>query len=219
MSASAAAHALPPEHITGIILAGGRARRMGGDDKGLLPVAGKPLVGWVMDRLAPQVSRVLLNANRNQQRYAALGATVVSDELADFQGPLAGIAAGMQAADSDYVAVIACDSPLLPDDVVQRLAQALSTHNADIAVAHDGHRLQPVCALLKTNLLPSLLLTLTGGERRVEHWYGSHHAVEADLSDCPDAFINANTPEQLADIAQRLQPRPHQAKPQALDLP
>lgn len=198
-------NAIPPEQITGVILAGGKARRMGGDDKGLMPVAGQPLVSWVMDLLAPQVSSVLLNANRNQAAYQALGATVVSDELADFQGPLAGMAAGMQAAETDYVVFVACDSPLLPDDLVQRLARALTARDADIAVAHDGHRLQPVCALLKRDLLPSLLLTLTGGERKVDHWYALHHAVEVDLCDVPDAFINANTPEQLADIEQRLQ--------------
>ena len=207
MSDPDTANSIPPEQITGVILAGGKARRMGGEDKGLLPIAGQPLVSWVMDMLAPQVSSVLLNANRNQQRYAALGATVVSDELADFQGPLAGMAAGMQAADTDYVAFVACDSPLLPADLIQRLARVLTAHDADIAVAHDGHRLQPVCALLKRDLLPSLLLTLTSGERKVDHWYALHHAVEADLSDVPDAFVNANTPEQLADIEQRLQAR------------
>lgn len=207
MADTDAGHTIPPEQITGVILAGGKARRMGGDDKGLLSVADKPLVSWVMELLSPQVGSVLLNANRNQQAYAALGATVASDELADFQGPLAGMAAGMQAAETDYVVFVACDSPLLPADLVQRLAQALTAHNADIAVAHDGRRLQPVCALLKRDLLPSLRLTLTGGERKVDHWYALHHAVEADLSDVPDAFINANTPEQLADIEQRLQAR------------
>jgi len=200
-------NAIPPEQITGVILAGGKARRMDGEDKGLLPVAGKPLVSWVMDMLSPQVGSLMLNANRNQSRYEELGATVVSDELADYQGPLAGMAAGMQAAETDYVAFVACDSPLLPPDLIQRLARVLTAHDADIAVAHDGHRLQPVCALLKRDLLPSLLLTLTGGERKVDHWYALHHAVEADLSDVPDAFINANTPEQLADIGQRLQAR------------
>ena len=207
MTLATADIAIPPEQITGIILAGGKARRMDGEDKGLLPVAGKPLVSWVMDMLTPQVGSLLLNANRNQSSYEALGATVVSDELADYQGPLAGMAAGMQAADTDYVAFVACDSPLLPTDLIQRLAHVLTAHDADIAVAHDGHRLQPVCALLKRDLLPSLLLTLTSGERKVDHWYGQHHAVEADLSDVPDAFINANTPQQLADIGERLQAR------------
>jgi molybdopterin-guanine dinucleotide biosynthesis protein A len=207
MSDASAQTTIPAEQITAVILAGGKARRMNGEDKGLLPIAGQPMVSWVMALIKPQVGGLLLNANRNQPAYEALGATVVSDELADFQGPLAGMAAGMQAAATDYVAFIACDSPLLPADIIQRLAHALIAHDADIAVAHDGHRLQPVCALLKRNLLPSLLLTLTGGERKVDHWYALHHAVEADLSDAPDAFINANTPEQLADIEQRLQAR------------
>jgi len=190
--------------ITGVILAGGRAQRMGGDDKGLLAVAGRPLAGWVMATLAPQVDRVLLNANRNQSRYQALGATVISDQLSGFQGPLAGMAAGLAAADSDYVAFVPCDSPLLPDDLIARLWQAMDSQQADIAVAHDGQRMQPVCALLRRRLLGSLQRDLADGERCVDRWYAHQHTALADLSSHPLAFLNANTPQQLATIEQLL---------------
>ena len=196
----------PPDRrlITGVILAGGKARRMGGEDKGLLAVAGRPLAGWALTLLAPQVGRVLLNANRNQARYAALGAEVIGDRLADFQGPLAGIAAGLAAADSELVTCIPCDSPLLPGDLIARLWRALDAHQADIAVAHDGQRMQPVCVLLRRDLLGSLQQTLATGERRVDRWYARHRTALADLSDRPDAFLNANTPQQLAALEQHL---------------
>ena len=197
---------LDRERITGIILAGGKGRRMGGDDKGLLKVAGRPLVRWVMDRISPQVGTVLVNANRNQQRYQAMGAAVIGDQLSGFQGPLAGMAAGLAVAKTDYVAFAPCDSPLLPNDLVNRLWQAMSAQQADIAVAHDGRRMQTVCVLLDRKLLPSLRQTLNDGVRKVDHWYALHRTALADFSDRPNAFLNANTPEQLAELEQHLNP-------------
>jgi len=203
--------ALDRDTISGIVLAGGKSRRMGGQDKGLMMVAGKPMAAWATALLTPQVGRVLLNANRNREQYQALGATVIADQMADFQGPLAGMAAGLAAIDSDYAAFIPCDSPLLPADLVQRLWDAMSAQQADIAVAHDGQRMQPVCALLRRDLLPSLQATLAGGERKVDRWYALHQLALADLSDLPEAFLNANTPAQLAELEQRLMQ--HNPKP------
>ena len=198
---------LDRSNISGVVLAGGKSRRMGGQDKGLMMVAGRPMAAWATALLTPQVDQVLLNANRNREQYQALGATVIEDQLADFQGPLAGMAAGLAAIDHDYAAFIPCDSPLLPADLVERLWDAMTAQQAEIAVAHDGQRMQPVCALLRRDLLPSLQATLASGERKVDRWYARHQVALADLSDLPDAFLNANTPEQLADLKQRL-PQP-----------
>lgn len=200
--------ALDRGNIAGIVLAGGKSRRMGGQDKGLMLVAGRPMAAWATALLAPQVDQLLLNANRNREQYQALGASVIEDQLADFQGPLAGMAAGLAAIDHDYAAFIPCDSPLLPADLVERLWDAMTAQQADLAVAHDGQRMQPVCALLRRELLPSLRATLANGERKVDRWYAQLQVALADLSDPPNAFLNANTPEQLAELEQRLLQHP-----------
>ena len=190
--------------ITGVILAGGKARRMGGQDKGLLPLAGKPLIAHVLERLAPQVDRVSINANRNQTRYADLGVPVFSDQLDDYQGPLAGMAAALEQAETELVMLLPCDSPFIPPDLVARLQQALDSQQQDIAVAHDGQRMQPVWVLLRRELLPSLQQALADGVRRVDLWYAGQRTALVDLSDCPRTFANANTPEELHALEQGL---------------
>ena len=107
--------------ITGLILAGGRASRMAGEDKGLIELHGRPMIRWVLERFSPQVSQVLISANRNQERYAALGNPVVVDAVSDFSGPLAGLAAGLTSATTKWLASVPCDSPLVPPDLVKRL--------------------------------------------------------------------------------------------------
>lgn len=190
--------------ITGVVLAGGKARRMGGQDKGLLPLAGKALIAHVLERLTPQVKQVAINANRNQARYAEFGVPVFGDQLDDFQGPLAGMAAALEQADTELVVLLPCDSPLVPPDLVARLLRAMYEQQAEIAVAHDGRRMQPVWVLLRRELLPSLQQTLADGERKVDRWYAGHRTVTVDLSDCPPAFANANTPEELGALEQQL---------------
>ena len=190
--------------ITGVILAGGKARRMSGRDKGLLPLAGRPLVAHVLERLLPQVRTVAINANRNREQYARLGMEVFGDRLDGVQGPLAGMAAALEYADTELVALVPCDSPLIPLDLVQRLLDAMQRQDGEIAVAHDGRRMQPVWALLHRDLLPSLQQALAADEHKVQRWYAQHRTALADLSDCPDAFVNANTPDELAAIEQRL---------------
>ena len=189
---------------TGVILAGGRATRMGGRDKGLLPLAGKPMVEWVMAALKPQVADIIINANRNLDAYAAYGYRVVSDRLHGFCGPLAGIASSMESASTPYIVTTPCDSPLVPLDLAHRLYQALHVNRAEISVAHNGERLQPVFALLTCTLSNSLLSYLEAGERKIDTWYSRHKLAIVDFSDSADAFININTPVEIQAIESRL---------------
>ncbi|MCW8891126.1 MAG: molybdenum cofactor guanylyltransferase [Sedimenticola sp.] len=184
------------ESITAVILAGGMARRMGGEDKGLVMLDGKPLIEHVLARIAPQAEAILINANRNAERYGAYGHPVISDSLHDFQGPLAGFLAAMHSVESDFIVTIPCDGPCLPADLIQRLYRAQQSAGAEIAVAHDGHRMQPVYALISTQLEASLSTFLASGERKIDKWYGQHNTVTVDFSDAPETFLNINTPEE-----------------------
>lgn len=182
--------------VTGILLAGGRARRMGGSDKGLIELAGRPLAAHALARLAPQVGRVLINANRNRAAYAGLGAEVVPDSLEGYLGPLAGLLAGMEAARTAWVATAPCDSPFVPADLVARLARARAAADADLAVATDGERRQPVFVLAPVRLAADLRAWLEGGGRKIDQWFTRHRVADADFRDCPAAFRNINTPEE-----------------------
>ncbi|MCW8948885.1 MAG: molybdenum cofactor guanylyltransferase [Sedimenticola sp.] len=181
--------------ITAVILAGGMARRMGGEDKGLIDLDGRPLIAHVLERIQPQVDQVVINANRNLEQYARFGHPVISDTLSDFQGPLAGFLAVMQQVDTDFIVTLPCDGPCLPDNLIERLRKAQQAADADIAVAHDGNRMQPVYALIATRLQPSLEAFLQAGERKIDWWYAKHNTVTVDFSDAPDTFLNINTPE------------------------
>jgi molybdenum cofactor guanylyltransferase len=180
--------------ITGVILAGGQARRLGGIDKGLVNCGGRPLIEWVIAALRPQVGALLISANRNLERYAAYGLAVVPDLQRGFQGPLAGIHSAMQAARTQWIVTVPCDGPHPAPDLVERLAAALGAADADLAVASDGVRMQPVHALLPVQLAAGLHAYLSAGDRQVERWYGRHRFALADLSDRPECFININTP-------------------------
>ena len=182
--------------ITAVILSGGKGRRMDGKDKGLVEMAGRPLIEYVIDAIEPQAGSIMLNANRNLDTYASYGYPVISDTLADYQGPLAGFYSAMKAASSSHIITLPCDGPLLPDDLVARLVSALVKHNADIAVAHDGDRMQPVYSLIPTRLTTSLNEFLDQGERKIDRWYEQHRLALADFSDCPETFRNVNTDEQ-----------------------
>lgn len=193
--------------ICGVILAGGRGQRMHGEDKGLVQLAGRPLAAYVLAALRPQVGKVLINANRNVAAYAELGCPVVQDELNDYQGPLAGLASAMAAAHSDYVLTVPCDGPRLPHDLAERLYRTLWAEGATIAVAYDGERLQPVHALVATDLLPDLHSYLAGGDRKIDLWFDRHALAVADFSDHPETFRNVNTPEDRVRLEQELSSR------------
>lgn len=190
--------------ITGVVLAGGQARRMGGEDKGLVTLNGRAMIGYVLDILGPQVADILINANRNIERYQTYGYRVISDLHGDFSGPLAGMAAAMRAASTPYIVTVPCDSPLLPKDLVARLYRTLQHAGAEISVAHDGNRMQPVFALLQCSLLSSLEAFLDRGERKIDQWYAQHRVAQADFSAQPEAFINVNTPIERDALAARL---------------
>lgn len=188
--------------VTAIVLAGGMARRMGGVDKGWMELNGKPLIRHVLDIVKPQVGHCLINANRSMDAYGTLGMPVICDLEGDFQGPLMGIATGLFHAQTDWVLFAPCDSPYLPTELVSRMLQQAESEGADIAVAHDGKRLQPVVSLIKRELLPSVQATLAEGERKIDRWYAMHNMIEVDFSDHPDAFINVNRRDDLAELQQ-----------------
>jgi molybdenum cofactor guanylyltransferase len=195
---------ISPEQITAVILAGGRAQRMGGHDKGLVMLAGRTMADRILEALRPQVGSVLVNANRNLERYAELGCPVIPDTVGEFFGPLAGTAAALQAAQTEWVLTVPCDSPLIPPDLAARMAAALAREDAEIAVAHDGSRMQPVFALLRRDLLASLTAYLVAGERKIDLWFARHRVARADFSDRPDTFLNVNTPEERAALEAKI---------------
>jgi molybdopterin-guanine dinucleotide biosynthesis protein A len=181
--------------ITGIVLAGGQGRRMGGVDKGLKLLHGKPMVEHVLARLTPQVDEIVINANQNAGTYGGYGHRVVSDEVSGFAGPLAGLHAGMKAARHPLVLTVPCDSPFLPADLAARLSSALE--DRQVAVAKTGDQAHPVFALVRTSVLDDLEAFLRGGGRKIDAWYGALRFVEVAFDDEADAFRNINTLEEL----------------------
>jgi len=183
--------------ITGIVLAGGLGRRMGGVDKGLQPFRGKPMAQWAIERLAPQVDELIVNANQNRADYARFGFRVIADELSGFAGPLAGLHAGMKAASCDLVVTVPCDSPFLPSDLVARLRAALGAN--ELAVAKTGAQPHPVFSLVSRTVLPHLESFLVSGGRKIDAWYATLKVVEVAFDDEENAFRNINTREELGE--------------------
>jgi len=189
------------EAITGLILAGSQGRRMGGIDKGLQPFRGRPMVEWVVERLAPQVGALLINCNQNLDAYARLGHAVVPDRIGGFAGPLAGLHAGLGEARTPLVATAPCDSPFLPPDLVSRLRAALEAQQAQLAVARTGTQPHPVFSLCRRDLLDHLSQYLAGGGRKIDAWYAALRVAEVAFDDEAEAFANINTREELESLA------------------
>ena len=187
--------------ITGVVLAGGRGTRMGGADKGLLSLAGKPLIAHVIARLAPQVATLIISANRNLDAYRQFGLPVLGDRIADYCGPLAGLHSAMSVIDTDWLISAPCDTPFVPLDYVSRMCAAIDQQAA--AVAHDGERLQAGFCLLHRDLLPQLVTALDAREFAVHKFLHKVQAVHVDFNDAAQAFRNINTPEEL-ELAQTL---------------
>ncbi len=184
------------DEITAVILAGGRGSRMGGVDKGLVAFNDRPLIEHVIEAIAGQVRTLMINANRNLVQYQRFGYPVVADSISDYQGPLAGFLAAMEVAHTPLIVTVPCDGPLLAPDLVARLVAARERESAEIAVAHDGKRMQPVYALIPVALKPSLQRYLQGGDRKIDLWYARHQVALADFSDLPASFMNINTEEE-----------------------
>jgi molybdopterin-guanine dinucleotide biosynthesis protein A len=183
--------------VAGIVLAGGQGRRMGGVDKGLVELAGRPMIAHVIERFRPQVGEIVVNANQNVDRYAAYGAPVVRDAVGGFAGPLAGLHAGLTATSKPYVCTVPCDSPFLPHDLVARLAASLERERADLAVARTFDQPHPVFALMRRDVLPGLAAFLERGGRKIDAWYAALAAVDVAFDDEADAFRNVNTRDEL----------------------
>lgn len=182
--------------ITGLVLAGGMGRRMESRDKGLVEFRGKPMVAHVIERLAPQVGSLIINANRSLAEYGAFGWPVISDEVSGFAGPLAGLHAGLKACATPFIVTVPCDSPFLPVGLVARLYEALQDNIAVLAVAKTGDQAQPVFALYSATLLPSLTQFLEAGGRKIDAWYSAHRVVEVPFTD-ESGFANINTIAEL----------------------
>jgi molybdopterin-guanine dinucleotide biosynthesis protein A len=181
--------------VSGVVLAGGQGRRMGGVDKGLQPLRGKPMAQWALERLAPQVDEILINCNQNLDAYARFGYRLVPDEIGGFAGPLAGLHASLKAAAHPLVVTVPCDSPFLPTDLVSRLESKLGENV--LAVAKTGDQPHPVFSLVRKDVLDNLEAFLRSGGRKIDAWYASLATVEVSFDDQADAFRNINTLDEL----------------------
>ena len=188
------------ERITGLILAGGLGSRMGGADKGLVELDGQPMVAHVHARLAPQVDALLINANRNTEAYAAYGLPVLADREGGFVGPLAGLDTGLHhiGPEGGWLVTCPCDSPFVPTDLVARLMAAVQAAGAEVAMPRSDGQFQPVFLLAHARVAPALAAYLAAGERKIDRWVMAQHHVIVDFDDCPEAFANINTAEELA---------------------
>jgi molybdopterin-guanine dinucleotide biosynthesis protein A len=187
--------------ITGLILAGGRAQRMGGIDKGLIPFHGKPLIELAINRLKPQVSTILINANRSITKYSHYGYPVLMDETPDFSGPLAGFSVGLKHCKTPYLLTSPCDSPLLPTDLAEKMVIELEQNHLELVYASsqesDGKIWsQPVFCLISKQLEESLNAFLSKGDLKIDRWFKELRSGTVIFED-PQAFANVNTPQEL----------------------
>jgi molybdopterin-guanine dinucleotide biosynthesis protein A len=196
------------QSITGLILAGGQASRMGGEDKGLLLLNGKRLIEHVINRLEPQVKQVQISCNRNIESYQRYGYPLTSDnehflgEKTQFNGPLAGVLAGMEKINTQYTLIVPCDCPAFPFDLGQRLLKALIQNNTDAAIPFDGIRTQPLFLLIKTELKDALRSYYLEGGRSMKHWLEGNLLTEVNFTTENSSFINLNTKQELQNFAE-----------------
>jgi molybdenum cofactor guanylyltransferase len=186
--------------VTGVILAGGLARRMDHQDKGLIHYKGRPMVSYAVAALASVAGQSLINANRNREQYQAFGLPVVADQTGTFDGPLAGVLTAMMFTDAEILVVVPCDSPLIKAEHLQKLLATRAESDADVAVAFDGGRLHPVFLALRTSLKTSLQAYLDSGQRKIDRWLEQQKMVTADFSNEPEIFTNINTLAELSEL-------------------
>lgn len=190
-------------HITGLILAGGLARRLDGRDKGLISLGNRYLIEYVIERLRPQSGEILINANRNQAAYQQFGCPVIADRLPDFAGPLAGLLTGLEHMRHDWLVSAPCDNPWLPANLVEQLVQAVHAQQSPLAVASCRGELQPVYCLLHRSLQASLAAYLATGQHKVRDWIRQQKHCVVEFADA-HAFENINTPQQLVEAEKHL---------------
>jgi len=185
------------QKVSGVILAGGLARRMNKQDKGLVPFDNKALITYALQAISPVVDELFINANRNIEQYQQFDYPVISDVQGDFAGPLAGVYAALNVCEHEVLLVIPCDSPFITADGLQTLLAEHERSQADIAVAFDGNRIHPVFMAIQSSLKNSLQGYLAQGERKIDRWFEQHNWVKVDFSANPEFFSNFNTLEQL----------------------
>ena len=185
------------QKVSGVILAGGLARRMNKQDKGLVPFDNKALITYALQAMSPVVDELFINANRNIEQYQQFDYPVISDVQSDFAGPLAGVYAALNVCEHEVLLVIPCDSPFITADGLQTLLAEHERSQADIAVAFDGNRIHPVFMAIQSSLKNSLQGYLAQGERKIDRWFEQHNWVKVDFSANPEFFSNINTLEQL----------------------
>lgn len=190
--------------LTALILAGGQARRMAGQDKGLIALAGRPLIAWVLDRIAPQVGEVVISANRHRETYAEFGHPVVADDHADYRGPMAGIAAAGAQARGEWLLAVPCDAPFLPADLGRRLLDRAIESNSRLVRAADSGQIHYTSFLFQRSLLADLAAHVADGRLKLQDWQAEHGAETVTFADA-GAFLNVNTPDDLARAEQQLQ--------------
>jgi molybdopterin-guanine dinucleotide biosynthesis protein A len=195
--------------IKGVILAGGKGKRMGNQDKGLIMLANRPLIAHVISAFSPQVDSISISANQNISDYQSFGYGVFEDSIGDFAGPLAGLYSALLevnklANGSNALVVVPCDAPLLSKDLVSRLVDAVGDSNPLAVIPHDGTRLQPLFGLYSLKALGSLEAFLNSGQRKVGIWVESLSPQVVDFSDQPDAFLNINSPEELSEAEKKI---------------
>ena len=194
-------------NVGAVILSGGLARRMGGQDKGLVTLAGKPMAAYALQTLLPLVSQCVINANRNTEAYAELApesVSVIADSRGGHLGPLAGLSAAIAKLSTDYIFMCPCDSPFLQAQLVRELVLHCQQQDADIAAPHDGERLQPVFCVVNRRVSVSLDAFLDSGERKIDRWFAEHQLIEVAARDYADSFRNINTEAELAAAEQDL---------------
>ncbi len=192
------------EVITGVVLAGGRGSRLNHRDKGLISVRGRPLIEYVLERLVPQVSTIIINANRNREIYAHYGYPVLGDGNESYDGPLMGMKTALETTKTPWILVVPCDCPQIPINLGMRLFQAATTDNRPIAVATDGKWLQPVFSLLNRQVLPDLQQHLAQKKHKIDAFYAHCGFSRVDFTENPLDFTNLNTPEEIRDFEQKL---------------
>ena len=190
--------------VSGLILCGGQGRRMQGQDKGWVEIADKPMVEHVIDRFEPQVDELLINANRNIERYQQLNYKMVEDVIDGYQGPLVGILSGMAICENEFLVCVPCDCPFFPTDLVARMVNLQQSSDADIVSVTDGERTHPVFALIRTSLQNSLKDYLQSDQRKIDRWYQQHNYQCVEYKHECNYFDNINTPEQLNESRLRI---------------